>query len=141
MANTSIFAAFERMWQHVVAALGGKADINHNHDDKYYTEVEVDTKLSAIDIPVQSVNSKTGAVSLSASDVGAPTVAEMNAAIAAIPTPDVSSQINTHNTSTSAHSDIRTAINNKAPMYSYGTADLNAGVSELEDGKLYFVYE
>ena len=25
MANTSILAAFERMWQHVVAALGSKA--------------------------------------------------------------------------------------------------------------------
>ena len=28
MANTSILAAFERMWQHVVAALGNKADID-----------------------------------------------------------------------------------------------------------------
>lgn len=26
MANTSILAAFERMWQHVVAALSNKAD-------------------------------------------------------------------------------------------------------------------
>ena len=29
----------------------------------------------------------------------------------------------------------------KAPMYSYGTADLTAGTSTLETGKLYFVYE
>ena len=28
-----------------------------------------------------------------------------------------------------------------APMYGYGTTDLNAGVSALETGKLYFVYE
>lgn len=28
-----------------------------------------------------------------------------------------------------------------APAYSYGTSDLTAGVSELETGKLYFVYE
>ena len=55
MANTSIKAAFERMWQHVVAQLGNKADKNHthdyaatshNHDDKYYTEAEINTKLS-----------------------------------------------------------------------------------------------
>jgi hypothetical protein len=46
MANTSILAAFERMWQHVVAVLGSKADINHNHDDIYYTESEIDSKLS-----------------------------------------------------------------------------------------------
>lgn len=31
--------------------------------------------------------------------------------------------------------------NGKAPAYSYGTTDLTAGSSELETGKLYFVYE
>ena len=36
----------------------------------------------------------------------------MNSAIAAIPTPDVSGQISTHNSDTSAHSDIRTLISN-----------------------------
>ena len=36
-----------------------------------------------------------------------PTVSEMNAAIEAIPTPDVSGQINAHNTATDAHNDIR----------------------------------
>ena len=46
MANASILAAFERFWLHVVAALGEKADANHSHDDKYYTETEIDTKLS-----------------------------------------------------------------------------------------------
>ena len=29
MANASIFAAFERMWQHIVAALGNKSDISY----------------------------------------------------------------------------------------------------------------
>ena len=32
MANTSILAAFERMWQHVVAVVGNKADVTHTHD-------------------------------------------------------------------------------------------------------------
>ena len=32
-------------------------------------------------------------------------------------------------------------IANKAPMYTYGTADLTAGVTPLETGKLHFVYE
>lgn len=31
MANKSIYNAFERMWQHVVAALGDKSDRAHNH--------------------------------------------------------------------------------------------------------------
>jgi len=62
-------------------------------------------------------------------------------AVGNIPTPDVSGQIATHNTNTSAHADIRTKLATKAPMYSYGTEDLEAGVSPLETGKLYFVYE
>ena len=33
------------------------------------------------------------------------------------------------------------AANSKAPMYTYGTTDLEAGVTELESGKLHFVYE
>ena len=45
MANPSILAAFERMWQHVVVLAGHKADANHSHDDLYYTESEIDTKL------------------------------------------------------------------------------------------------
>lgn len=61
--------------------------------------------------------------------------------IAAIPTPDVSGQINTHNTNTSAHADIRGAIASKAPMYQYSTTDLTAGSSALTTGTLYFVYE
>lgn len=32
MANSSILAAFERMWQHVAAKIGTKADIEHTHD-------------------------------------------------------------------------------------------------------------
>ena len=33
------------------------------------------------------------------------------------------------------------AVAGKAPQYLYGTSDLEAGVSELEHGVLYFVYE
>ena len=32
MANTSIKAAFERMWQHVITKIEEKADIDHTHD-------------------------------------------------------------------------------------------------------------
>jgi hypothetical protein len=42
MANQSIYAAFERMWQHIVAIVGNKANIDHNHNDIYYTESESD---------------------------------------------------------------------------------------------------
>ena len=36
---------------------------------------------------------------------------------------------------------INTALESKAPAYTYGTDDLTAGTSALETGKLYFVYE
>lgn len=48
MANSSIYAAFERMWQHIVALVGTRAESNHKHDDMYYTEAEVDAKLDQI---------------------------------------------------------------------------------------------
>lgn len=57
--------------------------------------------------------------------------------IAAIPTPDVSGQIATHNTDTAAHSDIRNAI----PVITAGTTDLTAGISPLATGAIYLVYE
>ena len=41
MANTSILAAFERMWQHVSAALGGKADKSHSHKVSDVSDVTV----------------------------------------------------------------------------------------------------
>lgn len=38
MANASILAAFERMWQHIVLALNEKSDTTHNHDSVYVTK-------------------------------------------------------------------------------------------------------
>lgn len=81
--------------------------------------------------------------------------------IAEIPAPDVSGQINAHDSNTSAHSDIRAAISSHAerhkaggddPLtpsdigaaaaYTYGTEDIEAGsASPYETGHLHFVYE
>lgn len=38
MANQSILAAFERMWHHIVVALGKKSDIDHSHSEFYLKE-------------------------------------------------------------------------------------------------------
>lgn len=181
MANTSILAAFERMWQHVVAVVGTKSDLDHNHDDKYYTESEIDSKLlnkadtnhnhdesydlkgSADDALAESkeytdtvasgkantshthsisnvtnlqtsldekvptsrtVNGKALSenITLSASDVGADAKGSASDALASAKsytdtktsglasTSTVDTKISTHNTSTSAHSDIRDLI-------------------------------
>jgi hypothetical protein len=45
MANASILAAFERMWQYTVALISNKANLEHDHNDMYYTESEIDSKL------------------------------------------------------------------------------------------------
>ena len=42
MANTSILAAFERMWQHVVVALSGKADKEHTHNAEDIIGLDID---------------------------------------------------------------------------------------------------
>lgn len=55
MANTSIKAAFERMWQHVIAKLGDKANIDHNHNEMYYTESEIDSKISAVNTSITNI--------------------------------------------------------------------------------------
>ena len=62
MANNSIKAAFERLWQHVVAGLGGKSDVGHTHDDIYCTEAKVDSKLSAINTSISNITSGTTVV-------------------------------------------------------------------------------
>lgn len=48
MANTSILAAFERMWQHISVALGDKADAAHDHDDTYVKPTQALT-LTGVD--------------------------------------------------------------------------------------------
>lgn len=79
----------------------------------------------------QAVNSAQSAAQNAAQ--GYANTAESNAnkytdqKIAAIPTPDVSGQINTHNSSTTAHSDIRQAVSNAASAASAAaTAAANA---------------
>lgn len=44
-------------------------------------------------------------------------------------------------TSKTNSQDISALKTGKAPAYTYGTEDLQAGTSPLETGKLYFVYE
>ena len=66
---------------------------------------------------------------ITASSIGAASAADLEAALGNIPTPDVSGQINTHNGSTTAHSDIRAIANNA--INTAGTAQ-NAAVAAIE---------
>ena len=70
---------------------------------RFATENYVAEKIEEVEVPVQSINGKTGNVTLDADDVGA------DASGAAI------SAVSDHNTSASAHADIREAINAITP--------------------------
>lgn len=43
-------------------ALDDKADISHTHDDRYYTEAEIDTKISDINTSIANITSGTTTV-------------------------------------------------------------------------------
>lgn len=97
MANTSIFAAFERMWQHILSKLGNKSDVGHNHDNMYYTEAEVDTKVSDLN-------------TLISSNLQAAKTYIDNKTSNLASTSSVDNKISDHNTSNAAHNDIRVLI-------------------------------
>lgn len=63
------------VYEQVLIALNNKSNVGHNHDERYYTKSEADDKYLLIedvpDVPVKSVNGKTGNVVLTAADVGA----------------------------------------------------------------------
>lgn len=125
MANTSIFAAFERMWQHVVALAGGKADSGHTHDDMYYTEAEIDDMLQ--DVASESViNSKVNEHNTSAlahNDIRT-LISDLSTA--------VNNFLDVDDTTTDQLSEVLTLINNnKGTLESLTTSKIN--VSDIID--------
>lgn len=154
MANTSILAAFDRMWQHVVAIVSNKSDQDHNHDDMYYTEAEMDYKLDTVNASITNITNGTIPVAkaeeanhATSSDTASSAISATSATKATqdangnvitstyetktdatakldsaksytdskvsglASTSIVDNKISAHNTSTSAHNDIRDLIN------------------------------
>lgn len=110
MTNTSIVAAFERMWLHVVSAIRNKSDVSHTHDERYYTESEIDTKLLNKADSNHNHDSKYDAKG-AASDALASAKSYTDTKTANLTSATtVDNKISTHNTNTSAHNDIRELI-------------------------------
>lgn len=111
---------------------------NHTHDDRYYTESEIDSKISDINT---SISGK--APSDHNHDDRYYTEAEIDSKISDINTSlaQKSQSGHTHDDRYYTEAEIDSKLDTKAPAYTYGTDDLTAGTSALETGKLYFVYE
>ena len=67
------FEAISNAMNALESAIDGKSDSGHTHDDKYYTETEIDNKLNGYVPNTRKVNGKVlnADITLSASDVGA----------------------------------------------------------------------
>lgn len=92
------------------AQLNAKADSDHNHNDVYYTETEVDNALALINASIDDKATK--ATTLSGYGItDAYTKTEVdNKAAGLASTSAVDTKISTHNTTTDSHNDIRDLI-------------------------------
>lgn len=112
--NASILAAFERMWQHALLKFSEQSNTNHNHDDTYYTEVEIDTMLSSKadsnhnhDGLYAAIDSVSTALDEAKSYTDTKTV---NLITSSNVDAKISTYDTTHNTATDTHNDIRALI-------------------------------
>lgn len=68
---TSVGGEIKTVRGEVTSGLAGKAPTSHTHDDRYYTEAEVNTLLAAKAPAAQTINAQSGtAYTLVAADAG-----------------------------------------------------------------------
>lgn len=109
MVNTSLLAAFERMWQHVVAIVGSKSDLDHTHDDIYYTETEIDNKLDTVNASISNLTS--GSVTVAKAEEATHATSADSAATATKATQDGAGKVitSTYETKTDAAAKLQEA--------------------------------
>ena len=91
-------------------ALNNKSDVGHTHSAADVGALPATTVIPTVPTNVSAFTNDAGYLTQHQSLDGLATEDYVDTQIAAIPTPDVSGQISTHNTNTSAHNDIRDLI-------------------------------
>ena len=131
--STVVFTPADSVdWSNITNKPATFAPSAHNHDDRYYTESEVDTKLAA----------KAGTAVATTSAAGLMSAADKTKLNGLSQTSiTVDSALSTTSTNPAQNKVITVALNNKAPQYQYSTTDLTPNVSSLDTGKIYVVYE
>ena len=111
-------------------ALNGKSNTNHNHAGVYQPVGEYLTAETDPTVPAWAKAASKPAYT--AAEVGADPAGSAAG---------VQSNLDTHTGNKVNPHGVTAAQVGAAPAYTYGTADMTAGTSPLETGKLYFMYE